>query len=37
MKQTQGIETSKYLQEQKVKTILVVAASETGTVQTIYM
>ena len=29
--QTQGIETSQYLEEKKVKTIPLVAASETGT------
>ena len=31
---TQGTETSKYLQEQKVTTIPLVAASERGTAQT---
>lgn len=37
LKRTRGTETSKYLQEKKVKTIPVVAASEPGTAQTIYM
>ena len=31
LKQTQGTETSKYLKEEKVKTIPLVAASERGT------
>jgi hypothetical protein len=34
MKRTQGIETSKYLQEKKSKEIPVVAASELGIAQT---
>ena len=35
-KQTQGIETSKYLQEKKSKEIPEVAASELGRAQTCY-
>jgi hypothetical protein len=34
-KLTQGIETSKYLVEEKVTTIPLVAASESGTAQTV--
>ena len=34
MKGTQGTETSKYLEEKKVKTITLVAASEMVTAQT---
>ena len=35
MRRTQGIETSKYLQEKKSKEIPVVAASELGIAQTV--
>lgn len=37
MKQTQGTETSKYLQEKKTKVIPLVVASERGPAQTGYV